>query len=182
MVHTSAGELSRASAVAVTHPHNQTVWFLFPFFFAAFHLTDQARRHGPLKKKGTRLAHCVRTRLRTCSFHHRPPPSLPAPPASFIAGNPTPLFHRSGPTSHLALPAPPKKLRGPSTPSPATTAPVKLRPPALTCVAGLTGAFVAVDFVDAPAVVAGFALAVVQVDLAVETCELGHTLSNTAEK
>lgn len=52
----------------------------------------------------------------------------------------------------------------------------------LTCVARLTGTFVAIDFVDAPAVVAGFALAVVQVDLTIETCGLGHVLSHTAEK
>lgn len=42
----------------------------------------------------------------------------------------------------------------------------------LTYVAGFTCTLVAVDFVDAPPVVAGFALAVVQVDLAIETCRL----------
>lgn len=52
----------------------------------------------------------------------------------------------------------------------------------LTCVARLTGTFVAIDFVDAPAIVAWFALAVVQVDLAIETCGLGHVLSHTAEE
>lgn len=38
------------------------------------------------------------------------------------------------------------------------------------CVAGLTCTLVAIDFVDAPPVVAGFALTVVQVDLTVESC------------
>lgn len=38
------------------------------------------------------------------------------------------------------------------------------------CVAGLTRTLVAVDFVDAPSIVAGFALTVVQVHLTIETC------------
>lgn len=38
------------------------------------------------------------------------------------------------------------------------------------CVAGLACTLVAIDFVDAPPVVAGFALTVVQVNLAIETC------------
>lgn len=64
-------------------------------------------------------------------------------------------------------------------PSPA---PVELRPPMLTCVARFTGTFVAIDFVDAATVVARFAFAVIQVDLAIETCGEGHVLSHTAEK
>lgn len=39
-----------------------------------------------------------------------------------------------------------------------------------TCVARLACTLVAIDFVNAPPVVAGFALAVVKVHLAVETC------------
>lgn len=46
--------------------------------------------------------------------------------------------------------------------------------PVLTCVARLTCTFVAIDFVDAPPVVAGFALTVIQVDLTIETCTVAQ--------
>lgn len=78
------------------------------------------------------------------------------------------------------LPLP--KSSGDPPPLLSSPAPVELRPPMLTCVARFTGTFVAIDFVDAPAVVTRFALAVVQVDLAIETCGFGHMFSHTAGK
>ena len=50
--------------------------------------------------------------------------------------------------------------------------------PVLTCVARLACTLVAVDFVDAAAVVAGFALTVVQVHLTVETWRFENKLAN----
>lgn len=44
----------------------------------------------------------------------------------------------------------------------------------LTCVAGLTGTLVAVDLVDAGPIVAGIALAVVNVDFTVDSCQKRH--------
>lgn len=86
------------------------------------------------------------------------------PPPPFHVGNLTPLFRGSGPASHLSyLPLPKLKGRSPCT--------CKLHP-VLTCVARLTCTFVAIDFVDAPPVVAGFALTVIQVHLTIETCRL----------
>lgn len=83
-------------------------------------------------------------------------------PPSFDISNLTPLFRRSRPASHLSnLPLP--KLRGP----PPCTCTL---PPGLTCVARLACTFVAIYFVDAPPVVAGFALAVVQIHLTIKTC------------
>lgn len=52
----------------------------------------------------------------------------------------------------------------------------------LTGVAGFTCTLVAVDFVDAPPVVAGSALAVVQVYLAIETCRLERMLAKDVKK
>lgn len=86
-----------------------------------------------------------------------------APPPSHT-GNPTPLFRMSGPASHLSY-LPLLKLKGPP------PCICKLHP-VLTCVARLTCTLVAVDFVDAPPVVAGFALTVVQVHLTIETFKL----------
>lgn len=61
---------------------------------------------------------------------------------------------------------PPQDISTP--PLPAHSAPILASPcPTLTCVPRLTGALIAVDLVDALAVVAGVAGAVVQVDLAV---------------
>lgn len=41
----------------------------------------------------------------------------------------------------------------------------------LTCVAGFTGTLVAIDLVDAGPIVAGIALAVVNVDFTVDSCQ-----------
>lgn len=61
----------------------------------------------------------------------------------------------------------------PAPPHAQGTVPCTCKPhPALTCVAWLACTLVAVDFVDALPIVAGLALAVVKVYLAVETCEL----------
>lgn len=133
-----------------------------------YHLTDsfQAQRHS-LFRWLTKLALCVCVCIRLGTVFLSLSP-LPLPPTSHT-GNLTPLFCRSGPASHLSyLPLP--KLRGPS---PCTC---KLHP-ALTCVAGLACTLVAVDFVDAPPVVAGFALTVVKVDLAVEAYRSDHMLA-----
>lgn len=46
--------------------------------------------------------------------------------------------------------------------------------PLLTCVARLACTLIAIDFVDAPPVVTGFALTVIQVYLTVESCRLTH--------
>lgn len=124
------------------------------FFLFKYHLTAEAQRHS-LFKLQTKLAHCVCIGLGTWFL------SLFLPP-SFNISNLTPLFRRSGPASHLSyLPLP--KLRGP----PPCTCTLQ---PGLTCVARLACTFVAIDFIDAPPVVAGFALAVVQIHLTIKTC------------
>lgn len=133
-----------------------------PLSLLKYQLTDsfKAQRHS-LFKWQTKLVLCVNVyvciRLGTMFLSVFPPSHT---------GNLTPLFCRSGPASHLSyLPLP--VLRGPS---PCTC---KLHP-VLTCVARLTCTLVAIDFVDAPPVVAGFALTVVQVHLTIETCTLEH--------
>lgn len=66
----------------------------------------------------------------------------------------------------------------PVAPSPSKahgTIPLHTKPrPLLTCVARLACTLVAIDFVDAPPVVTGFALAVIQVHLTVESCRSTH--------
>lgn len=80
-----------------------------------------------------------------CSFLYYPHTSH--------TGNLTPLFHRSGPASHLSSLSLPKLMR-------ASQCTCKLHP-LLTCVTRLTCTLVAIDFVNTSAVVTGFVLAVV---------------------
>lgn len=54
--------------------------------------------------------------------------------------------------------------------------------PLLTCVARLACTLIAIDFVDAPPVVTGFALTVIQVYLTVESCRLTHVWVNEITK
>lgn len=133
-----------------------------PLLLLKYQLTDsfQVQRHSLLKWQ-TKLVLCVRVyvciRLGTVFL------SLFLPSHT---RNMTPLFCKSGPASHLSyLPLP--VLRGPS---PCTC---KLLP-VLTCVARLTRTLVAIYFVDAPPVVTGFALTVVQVHLTIKTYVLEH--------
>lgn len=140
-----------------------------PLSLLKYHLTDsfQAPRHR-LFKWQTKLVLCVCVcaciRLGAAFLSLTPP--TPHHPSH--TRNLTPLFHRSGPASHLSyLPLP--KLRGPS---PCTC---KLHP-VLTCVSRLTSTLVAIDFVDALPVVTRFALTVIQIDLTVETCTLNSKI------